>query len=425
MADLKYEITFLGRQIQEMADQFERDGKEWKNDADRDRFDELGVKLADAKRSHQPSGRIPGQIDTIPSGNTPGLMVGQATTHGGDGSYFDIDLTEVPGLSKRDSFAEHVGGDTSREMRGLTIGGLCRAAVLGASNDVESRALAEGTDSAGGYTVPTLLSGQVIDNLRALSVVNRAGATTVPLDSMNNDFARLDTDPTATWHSENASVSDNSPTFGQVRFQPQVMVSLVRASRELIEDARGFDDALRKAFAGSFAAEMDRVALYGTGSAPQPEGVKNVTGIGSVDMGTNGEELTDYDPLSDAWLEVAQDDAPDLSAFIMAPRTRSELAKLKDGQSQPAQRPELISRVPFLTTTNIPIDETQGSASDASTILTGHWPHLVIGIRRNIHIQVLKERFSDNLQYGFLASMRMDTKVWHPESFAEIVGIIP
>jgi len=187
----------------------------------------------------------------------------------------------------------------------------------------------------------------------------------------------------------------------------------------------GLDAALRQAIAGAFAAELDRVALYGTGTTPEPEGLKNMTGIGQVDMGTNGLALTNYDPLVNAWLEVAQDNAPDISAFVMAPRTRSELAKLADSNGQPLQRPELISRLPFLSTTNIPIDETHGTATDASTILTGHWPNLVVGIRKNLHIQLLKERYSDNLQLGFLATLRADVQVWHPESFAEIVGIIP
>jgi HK97 family phage major capsid protein len=41
---------------------------------------------------------------------------------------------------------------------GLQVGDIAKAMLFGASNDAERRALSEGTDSAGGYTVPTRLA---------------------------------------------------------------------------------------------------------------------------------------------------------------------------------------------------------------------------------------------------------------------------
>jgi hypothetical protein len=43
------------------------------------------------------------------------------------------------------------------------------------------RALNEGTATAGGHLVPTPLAARVIDLIRNASVVNRVGATTVPM----------------------------------------------------------------------------------------------------------------------------------------------------------------------------------------------------------------------------------------------------
>ena len=38
---------------------------------------------------------------------------------------------------------------------------------------------------------------------------------------------------------------------------------------------------------------------------------------------------------------------------------------------------------------------------------------------------LLRERFAENMQYGFLAHLRMDVAVAHPESFCKLIGIIP
>ena len=38
---------------------------------------------------------------------------------------------------------------------------------------------------------------------------------------------------------------------------------------------------------------------------------------------------------------------------------------------------------------------------------------------------VLRERYADNYQYGFLVHMRTDVAVEHAESFAQLIGVIP
>ena len=50
---------------------------------------------------------------------------------------------------------------------------------------------------------------------------------------------------------------------------------------------------------------------------------------------------------------------------------------------------------------------------------------LVIGVRSQFRLEVLRERYSNNFQFGFLGHLRADVQVWHPESFAMVVGITP
>ena len=76
----------------------------------------------------------------------------------------------------------------------------------------------------------------------------------------------------------------------------------------------------------------------------------------------------------------------------------------------------------MLTTTSIPIDG--GTWSDESIIFTGNFAHMLVGIRSDIRVEVLKtSAYASNLQYTLLAHMRADIAVTHPGAFHTITGV--
>jgi HK97 family phage major capsid protein len=311
------------------------------------------------------------------------------------------------------------------EHKGLTVGGMLRAMVLGARNDIERKALSEGTDSAGGYSVPVHIAAQVIDLLRARSHIFSAGARTVPLHTEKTNIVKVASDPVAAWRLENASVATSDPTFASVSFQARSLAVLVKVSRELIEDSINIEQALTMALASALGGELDRVALIGSGTAPEPRGLVNTSGIGSVSMGTNGAAITSYANLLTAAQTISDANAMEPTAAIMAPRTRFALAGLADTTGQPLRRPDVLERLKFLATTRLPVDETQGTAENASTLVMGDFAQLMVGVRSSLRIEVLRELFAENHQYGFVAHLRADVAVAQPGAFAKIVGIIP
>lgn len=307
--------------------------------------------------------------------------------------------------------------------RGLSFGGFCRAMVLGARTDAERRALSEGSDSAGGYTVPTNLLAQLIDNMRNRTVVMRAGAVTVPLTTEKTHLARLASDPQAAWRSENGSVAESDPTFERIEFTARSLAVLVKVSRELLEDSLNIEASLINAFAQSMAVELDRVALMGSGVAPEPAGIANTSNVGDLDAG--GAALTNYDEFIDCiqWLEEQNAAAP--TAAVMAPRTKAALAKLKDLENRPLVLPPSLSELPFYSTNQIPINEESGTTDNGSRIIIGDFTQLFVGVRTQLQVNVLRERFADTHQYGFVAHLRADVQLAHPESFAMITDIEP
>lgn len=337
-----------------------------------------------------------------------------------DGSSAEDSEQATVGLHREQRMVDWARDRGAEEHRGLTTGDYLRAMVLGAKNDAEHRALSEGTDSAGGYTVPTILSSRLIDLLRAASVAIRAGAITVPLTSDVNHIAKVATDPVPAWRAEAAVVAESDPTFTNVTFEPKSMAVLVKVSRELLDDSLNIATALPEIITSAMAVELDRVALFGSGTAPEPEGLVNITGVGEI---AHAAALANYARLVQARTTCLTANTREVTAYILHPRDDGTLAELVDTTGQPLQVPPKIADVPMLTTTAVPIDG--GVGSDESTIITGDFRRLMIGMRSEIQIEVLRERYSENLQYGFLAWMRADVAVEHASAFTKITGIQP
>ena len=300
----------------------------------------------------------------------------------------------------------------------LSLGRYLRSMAIGAKTDLERRALSEGTDSAGGFTVPTILSSQLIDALRAASVVQRAGAQTVPLTSDNQSIAKVASDPAPAFRNESASIGESDPTFSTVTFTPRSLAVLVKCSRELLDDSLNIGTALPNIITAAMAAEMDRVAIEGTGVAPQPTGLRLQSGIGNTAL--NG-ALTSYSPLITAQTGILTANGGPVNAIIMHPREAGTLAGLTDTTNQPLNVPPAISGIPMLTTSSIQTDA--GSGNNESNMYLGNFSNLMIGVRNEVRVEVLRERFADTHQYAFVAHMRFDVAVSQASSFHKISGI--
>jgi HK97 family phage major capsid protein len=196
---------------------------------------------------------------------------------------------------------------------------------------------------------------------------------------------------------------------------------LVKVSRELLEDSLNIEQELPRIMAAAMAVEMDRAVLFGSGSGSEPQGLFNDSSIQEV---AHDAQLTNYSPLISARTKVKTANAMP-GAYIMHPRDEGTLADLKDNDNQPLRMPPALSDLPMLTTTSVPTDLGNSSPPDESVILHGDWQYCLIGMRSDVRIEVLRERYMDTHQFGFLAHMRMDTARVHSDAFCKITGIQP
>lgn len=317
-------------------------------------------------------------------------------------------------------------GHDSEEDSGLAA--FFRGIAGGRTTEAIRNSLSEGTDSAGGHAVPTWLLPGILSALTPASSMLSAGANIGVLQQPGDSFkiAAVDTVPTAAWRAENGNLSESDPTFRAVTVVPRSLAFIFKVSRELLMDAPGMEQALRIAIAQAFAKEIDRAGLIGTGTAPEIRGILNTTGVNTYSMGTNGDQLENYAPIIRASRLIADDNAPAPNAIITSTREDETIALFADTTGQPLRRPPSLESMQFLATSQIPVNEDQGTAENvASTMFLGKYSLATFYMREQMSVQKLNELYAAAGQVGFACHARVDLALAYPAAFCTIRGVIP
>jgi HK97 family phage major capsid protein len=297
------------------------------------------------------------------------------------------------------------------------------------SSEAIRNALSEGTDAAGGFTLPQYLQGQMLDALAPVSALLTAGAGIGILDTGAKSYriAATSTIPSAAWRAEGGAVASSDPAFRAVDITPRSLAFQFRVSRELLMDAANMEQALYAVIAQAFAKELDRAGLRGSGTPPEIRGILNTAGIQSVTNLPNGVSLaTDaYADLVTATASILGADAPMPTAAIMSPRSLTILGGLLDTTNQPRRKPPLLEKVEFVASSQIPNNLTLGSGTTCSEIYMGDFSKVAFFMREGVSVQLAKELYAGTGEVGFICHARADLAVMYPAALGVITGVLP
>ncbi|HEY9416785.1 MAG TPA: phage major capsid protein [Pseudonocardia sp.] len=155
------------------------------------------------------------------------------------------------------------------------------------TDDEKRAAMQVGSNTAGGYLVPTHLDPTLILTNSGSSNAIRAISRVVTLTDGANQWNGVSTaGVTASWDAELTEVSDDTPTFARVSVPVYAAKSLVQASIESFEDITGLASDVLMLFADA----KDRLegAAHATGSGSgQPTGI-----FTALDANTNVEVIS-------------------------------------------------------------------------------------------------------------------------------------
>lgn len=193
---------------------------------------------------------------------------------------------------------------------------------------IGTRTMQAEVDSTGGYVVGTdILGSEFIDELKNLTVVERAGARRLSGLTGNVAIPKKTAGVTTYWLGENEAVTASDFTLGQITLTPHRLAALTKISKQLIAQASVDVEAMvRMDQSEELAIAMDAAALDGSGTDGEPKGLfqfdTSNSGINTVTYGGAAE----FADLISAEQELAEDNYVAPGTWIISPATYAKFA---------------------------------------------------------------------------------------------------
>lgn len=285
--------------------------------------------------------------------------------------------------------------------------------------------LSVGTNTAGGYTVPTVLLPGILNALVPASALLTAGMNVAVLNTQAKSFniAATATIPTAGWRKEHGQVAESEAAFRSIEVTPRSLAFRFKISRELLMDSPNIEPALRTAIAQAFAVEIDRASLLGSGDDPEIRGLRTIEGIHKLPMGANGAELKNWARFINATRLIKEANAPAPTAAIMSPREEETIALFADTTGQPLRRPTALEGWRLANTSQLPTNIELGTADDTAEIFIGDYSLFTLFMRERISVQLLNELYAETGEVGFICHTRLDVAAMYAKAFAVLQGV--
>jgi HK97 family phage major capsid protein len=257
-----------------------------------------------------------------------------------------------------------------------------------------------GSGPAGGFLVPEVVSGEIIELLRPASVVMSLQPVIVPLDMGNLTMNRFAVGSNAFYIGERGPVQATGVELGQVKLSSKKLAALVPISNDLLKTASTAADALvRDDMVASMATRMDLAFLRGAGVQNTPLGMLAQL-IGSAFAASNILAANATVNLVNVTNDLGRLELALLNAnipmtragWIMAPRTYIFLMNLRDGNGNYAfpevQNMQLRGK-PIRFTTQIPTN--LGGGTNESELYLADFAHVVVGEEHGIELAISTE----------------------------------
>ena len=238
------------------------------------------------------------------------------------------------------------------------------------------------TDGAGGYILPTRVSANIVDALRAHTVVLRAGATLVTGLQGNFQLPTENAVLAASWVQENSGsdVAQSDPSFGVKMLYAHPVEATTSISRQLLKQSSADLSAwLAARIAKAHALLLDAACLNGSGSANQPLGILG-TAIGSVAIGGNGGAVAASHLISlESAVGAANGDTGSL-AFVTNTTQRAKLRAVPEFATGtlPVWRDGQMLSYPAYASNQVPANLVKGSSNNCSAVIFGNWQVLMV-----------------------------------------------
>ena len=229
--------------------------------------------------------------------------------------------------------------------------------------DEIQKALVSSELENGGALIMPEYAAEIIELLRAMTVVRRAGARILPMNNGTLTIRKHTAGSSASYVGESNNIGITQPETGQIELTSKKLAAIVPISNDLLSftSGPGADEFVRDDLLNEIATREDRAFLRDDGTQHTPRGMRSWAANANVSVsnGTSPAEIeADFKDLLNA-LQSANVRML-RPAWFMTPTRKNHLAILRHANGGQLIFPELsqanpmIWGYPVFTTTSIP-----------------------------------------------------------------------
>lgn len=289
--------------------------------------------------------------------------------------------------------------------------------VMDAFAQAQKALAAEDFESGGAFITETV-ADEIIELLRAASVVRRLGVRTMPNPSGTLRIRKLTSGATANYIGEQENITPSEAGTGAVIAQAKKLAVLTPISNDLLRRADPRTETLlRDDMVEAMRNKEDITFIRGPGSAAEPKGMYHWAAAANLLPATN------HDPASLTLAQVTTDlgrclrqlmegNVPMTSVgWIFTPRTFVYLVTIRDGNGNLVFKPEMDSGrlfgFPFAWTTQIPqnLDASGTAGNDESEMYFVDFAQIVLADTMNIELSAHEAAYHDGSQIQSAVSL--------------------
>jgi HK97 family phage major capsid protein len=223
-----------------------------------------------------------------------------------------------------------VAQDTQKAVNELTKEEKVKAYAhaLFTSNEVALKALSEGENADGGYTVPQDFYQTLLAEIMEQNVM-RSLVTVVPMKTNVLTLTMIDHGPEVYWTAEGATKTTTTADFSQPTITAYKLAAIIYLTDELIDDS-AFDltTVLVRRFAEKLAEAEEKAIIAGTGTS-QPTGIFVASTVSTLTCSGNLSFDNIINLIYDLPVKFRRN-----ARFIVHPNNVRELRLLKDSQGR-------------------------------------------------------------------------------------------
>lgn len=275
---------------------------------------------------------------------------------------------------------------------------------------------------------PTI-SREFFDTLKAANPLAEMGTRFILGGPNFEQFPTATTAPTVVWFEEGDTLTpDAAAVLGSKKIEYRTAAILLKASNFWLEDSayQIGGQVITDMAISALNEAIIKVALHGVALDGQPIGLDAITGVQTV---AAGGALVDYTKHIEAARKLlAANVMRESITGIMSPKGWEQIQTLRetvDVDDDPTGQhflmpPGIVDLPQFVSSA---VREDYGTTPNFTTrIYLGDFSNLMIGMS-GPRVQILKERYADELTTGFLVHLRIDVQAIRPTAFCRIEGI--